>query len=103
MNKFAETMNAIRFNMNDETRGYFEILAFVSIREQDGIETNITDLVRSFVFGTGPTVHAKIAALCNMKLLSIKKSLSDARAKNLYVTAKGSQQLNNLNKEIMGA
>jgi len=102
MNKFVQTLNAIRFNLNDETRGYFEVLAFVSAREQDGLATNITDLVRSHVFGTGPTVHAKVTALGNMKLLSVLKSLSDARAKSLYVTQKGKKQLEELNKEIMG-
>ena len=86
--RFIHSMTALKKELADsDFEGCDEILSYMAVRESEGKTVKITELVQSLQFGTGPTVHRKVTTLAERGLISISKSKSDARAKNLSLTA----------------
>lgn len=82
--------------------GCEEVLSFIACRLEQGRTTKVTDLVQSLSFGTGPTVHRKVSQLNRAGLIALKKSPSDARAKNIELTDKGMKYLADQHKKLQG-
>ena len=81
-----------------EFEGCDEILAYLVVRDSQGAVVKITELVQSLMFGTGPTVHRKVQTLAERGLIELAKSKTDARAKNIMVTAAGLDRLKDQTK-----
>lgn len=77
-----------------EFEGCDEILAYLVVRNAAGVAVKITELVQSLMFGTGPTVHRKVQTLAERRLIELTISKTDARAKDIRVTAAGLKRLN---------
>lgn len=76
-----------------DVEGCDEILAYLAVREAKGLAVNVTELVQSLKFGTGPTVHRKVSVLAERRFIKIAKSKTDARAKVLSLAAPGLNHL----------
>ncbi len=88
--KFLYILNELSKERADpEFDGCEDILAFMYIKDLEGKQAKITDLVQSLRFGTGPTVHRKVATLEARGLISVAQSKTDGRAKDLRCTSKG--------------
>lgn len=87
-----------RASQDSEFEGCTDILAFMAVKEGDGKIVKVTDLVQCLQFGTGPTVHRKVAVLQSRKLISITKNANDNRAKDLCLTADGLNFLKELTR-----
>lgn len=86
--RFIHSMTALKKELADpDFEGCDEILSYMAVRESEGKTVKITDLVQSLQFGTGPTVHRKVTTLAERGLIGIRHSVTDARAKNLSLTA----------------
>ena len=86
--RFIHSMTALKKELADpDFEGCDEILSYMAVRESEGKTVKITDLVQSLQFGTGPTVHRKVTTLAERGLIGIRHSETDARAKNLSLTA----------------
>lgn len=83
-----------------EFEGCEEVLAFICTKEETGESVKITDLVHSFLFGTGPTVHRKVVKLVDRGLITAKASKEDARVKNLSLTKAGMSLLVERSKQM---
>ncbi len=81
-----------------EVEGCDEILAYLVVRDAEGAVVKITELVQSLMFGTGPTVHRKVLTLAKRGLIQLGKSKTDARAKDIKVTASGLERLKDQTK-----
>lgn len=103
MNKFAALMNHIRQSMTDDEIGLAQVLSFIYQEEAQGVTVNPTRLVQLFRFGTGPTVHRKIADLEFRGYLSIDQSGVDMRSKVLRVTKDGVKYLAESEKGVINA
>lgn len=85
--RFIHSMTALKKELADpDFEGCDEILSHMAVRDSEGKAVKITELVQSLQFGTGPTVHRKVTTLAERGLISISKSKSDARAKDLSLT-----------------
>ena len=85
---FLHRMNAIKKEASDpDFEGCDDVLAYMAVKESVGVTVKITDLVQSLQFGTGPTVHRKVSLLAERGLIKILKSKTDARAKDMSLTA----------------
>lgn len=73
--------------------GCDEMLAYIAVKEADGVAVKITELVQSLKFGTGPTVQRKVSVLAERGLIKIVKSKTDARARDLSLAATGMHHL----------
>lgn len=69
--------------------GCEEVLAFLIVRDANGESTNMTNLVQSLRFGTGPTIHRKVTTLVERGLIKHEKSETDGRAKTMSITNAG--------------
>lgn len=103
MNKFAALMNHIRLSMTDDEIGLAQVLSFIHQENSQGASVNSTRLVQMIRFGTGPTVHRKIADLEFRGLLSVEQSGVDMRSKVLRVTKDGMKYLAESEKGVMNA
>ncbi len=85
--RFTQMMTALKKELADsDFEGCDEILSYMAVRESEGKTVKITELVQSLQFGTGPTVHRKVTTLADRGFISILKSNTDARAKDLSLT-----------------
>ena len=92
--RFLYQMSDLRKAAQDsDFEGCEEILAYMAVREADGVTVKITELVQSLKFGTGPTVHRKVSILAERGFIKIVKSKTDARAKDLLLAATGLNHL----------
>ena len=73
--------------------GCDEILAYLVVRSSEGADVKITELVQSLMFGTGPTVLRKVSTLTSRGLIQLTTSKTDARAKDIKVTAAGMDRM----------
>lgn len=83
---------------DSEIEGCDEILSYLTVRSSEGVIVKITELVQSLMFGTGPTVHRKVQTLVERRLIELGKSKTDARAKDIKVTAAGLERLKDQTK-----
>lgn len=101
---YARWLNAMAIarkeSTDSEIEGCEEILAYISIKEESNHPVKITDLVQSLQFGTGPTVHRKVAVLAQRGLIEISASKTDGRAKNLVLTKTGNDLLKERTKQM---
>jgi len=65
------------------------MLMEVAVRSEQGLDTSITDLVRCWRFGTGPTVHSHLESLVKLKLISKVASPDDRRKSELRLSNAG--------------
>lgn len=97
--RFIYTMTVLKKEAGDsEYEGCDEILSYMAVKEAEGLEVKITELVQSLQFGTGPTVHRKVSLLADRGLIKIIKSKTDARAKDLSLTAAAMNYLKDRSK-----
>ena len=86
--RFIHSMTALKKELADpDFEGCDEILSYMAVRDSEGKTVKITELVQSLHFGTGPTVQRKVTTLAERGLIGITQSETDARAKNLSLTA----------------
>lgn len=86
--RFVYTMTVLKKEAGDSGyEGCDEILCYMAVKEAEGRSVKITELVQSLKFGTGPTIKRKVDYLVNHGLISMIKSKTDARAKDLSLTA----------------
>lgn len=86
--RFLHLTNQLNKESPDpEFEGCDDILAYMCVKEAEGVKVKITALVQSLQFGTGPTVHRKISLLAERGLIKISNSKTDGRAKDLSLTA----------------
>lgn len=101
---YARWLNSIAVARKDagdiEFQGCEEVLAFICTKEEAGEAVKITDLVNSFLYGTGPTVHRKVTTLVDRGLINVKASKADARAKHLSLTKAGMNLLVERSKQM---
>ena len=83
---------------DSEFEGCDEILAYLVVRDSQGVAVKITELVQSLMFGTGPTVHRKVQTLAERKLIQVAMSKTDGRAKDILVTTAGLNRLKDQTK-----
>ena len=83
---------------DSEFEGCDEILAYLVVRDSQGVAVKITELVQSLMFGTGPTVHRKVQTLAERKLIQVAMSKTDGRAKDIQVTTAGLNRLKDQTK-----
>ena len=85
--RYLYELNQLKKNAQDpEFEGCEDVLAFLAVKESEGVIPKITDLVQSLQFGTGPTVHRKVTVLAERRLIKIAANKSDARSKDLTLT-----------------
>lgn len=97
--RFVYTMTVLKKEAGDsDYDGCDEILSYMAVKEAEGLEVKITELVQSLQFGTGPTVHRKISILADRGLIKVIKSKTDARAKDLSLTAAAINHLKDRSK-----
>lgn len=99
MNKYTAIVSFLT-NIPEHTRGCDEVLAFVYNNDRQGVSTKITDVVYARRFGTGPTVHSKLAHLEKSKVIKLSRSKEDGRAKTIQITDKGIAYLRGQDQEI---
>ena len=87
------TTNLKKDASDSDFEGCEEILAFIAVKEAEGSDVKITDLVQSLEFGTGPTVHRKVGTLSSRGLIQIRPSPNDGRAKQLKLSSEGFELL----------
>lgn len=91
---FLYLMSAIKKEARDSAfEGCDEVLAFISVKEAEGQTVRITELIQSLQFGTGPTVQRKVSVLLDRGFIKMDKSKTDARVKDLYLTTKAREHL----------
>lgn len=83
---------------DSEFEGCDEILAYLVVKNVEGANVKITELVQSLMFGTGPTVHRKVTTLAERKLIEMTASKTDGRAKDIIVTVAGLERLREQSK-----
>jgi len=83
---------------DSECEGCDEILAYLVVKNAEGANVKITELVQSLMFGTGPTVHRKVTTLAERKLIEMTASKTDGRAKDIIVTVAGLERLREQSK-----
>ena len=97
--RFLHLTNQLKRESPDpEFEGCDDILAYMSVKEAEGITVKITALVQSLQFGTGPTVHRKVTQLSNRRLIKIVTNKNDARAKDLLLTPAAQEYLKERSK-----
>lgn len=85
--RFIHLTNQLKKEYPDpEFEGCDDILAYMCVREAEGVTVKMTALVQSLQFGTGPTVHRKVSLLAERGFIGIANSKTDGRAKDLSLT-----------------
>jgi DNA-binding MarR family transcriptional regulator len=85
--RFIHLTNQLKKDYPDpEFEGCDDILAYMCVREAEGVTVKMTALIQSLQFGTGPTVHRKVSLLAERGFIGIANSKTDGRAKDLSLT-----------------
>lgn len=90
--------NQRKESQDPDFEGCEDILAYLAVQEANGKAVKITNLVQSLCFGTGPTVHRKVATMAERGLIDLVTSPTDARAKNMTITSAGTALLKEKSK-----
>jgi DNA-binding MarR family transcriptional regulator len=72
------------------------MLMEIAVRSEQDQTTNVTDLVKCWRFGTGPTVHRHLENLVQLKLVCKVPSATDRRQSILKITNAGDALLKSL-------
>ena len=99
-NPYVRLLNFMRVSNSEDTgfSGCEEVMAYIHEANSSGKIVKITDLVQSLQFGTGPTVHRKVAELHSRGMIDVKRSTTDGRAKALVLSDAGLKHLDARNK-----
>ncbi len=88
--RFLHLTNQLKRESPDpDFEGCDDILAYMCVREAEGVTVKMTALVQSLQFGTGPTVHRKVSLLAERGFIGIANSKTDGRAKDLMLAPPG--------------
>lgn len=102
---YARWINAMALarkeSSDTEFEGCEEVLAFISIKDEDNDTVKVTDLVQSLMFGTGPTVYRKLSVLSERGFIKVATNKTDGRAKRLTLTKAGEDLLKERNKQML--
>lgn len=72
------------------------VLAYLLERSEIGLNTTVSKLVSSQLFGTPPTVQKKVDQLVHTKFLMLTRDTADSRKQNLVLTEKALGHLESL-------
>ena len=101
--KITHILNVLREEFSEYEVSLHQVLAYVYERKTQRVQTRVTDLVQKINFGTGPTVHNKLAWLEVRGPVELKQCATDGRAKVIVITTAGINQLREMEKILLEA
>lgn len=102
MPRLLNLMYAFRIQSNEgalNSEGEL-LLAFVSERSEKGNTTTVSDVVRSGVFGTAPTVQRNVNNLLQKGLLETYRAPGEYRKISIKLTARSEVYMSDLEKLV---